>query len=83
MKMLEFARRTKGLSQADLAKKVLYSRSVISRLESCPVNPTEVHPRLRKALEAYFGRPLEDLLTEVETAALEGTKSADAHEVMA
>jgi len=66
MKVLELARRTRGLSQTDLANEVLYSRSVISHLEGCSVDPEQVNRRLRRALETYFGSPLEHLLTEVQ-----------------
>ena len=66
MKILELARRMKGLSQAALAKELMYSRSHIGRIENQFVTPQEVHPRLRKALETYFGKTLEDLLTNAE-----------------
>lgn len=70
MKVLELNRRTKGLSQAELAERILYSRSVISRLESGTLSPQDVHPRLRKALESYFNKPLEELLRPVEPASV-------------
>jgi hypothetical protein len=66
MRILELQRRIRGLSQDQLGKHVLYSRTVISRLETEMVNPGDVHPRLRAALERFFGESLEKLLSSVE-----------------
>lgn len=74
MTRLEFYRRAKGLSQEGLGNKILYSRSVISRLESENPASEDVHPRLRAALERFFGEKLETLLSHIDIPD-SGTKS--------
>jgi ribosome-binding protein aMBF1 (putative translation factor) len=69
MRILELQRRIRGLSQDQLGQHILYSRTVISRLETETLHPGDVHPRLRAALETFFGDPLERLLSSVEVSA--------------
>lgn len=69
MTNLEFQRRARELSQESLAKMILYSRSVISRLETQTLLSEDIHPRLRAALERFFGLPLEELLSSIEPKA--------------
>ncbi|MGO9116830.1 MAG: helix-turn-helix domain-containing protein [Desulfomonilaceae bacterium] len=65
MKRLELERRRRDLSQADLGEKLLYCKTMVSNLENGRLCADEVHKRLRKALEDYFGVTLEELLTNV------------------
>lgn len=64
MTRMEYLRRVQGLSQTELGKRVLYSRSVLSKLEQKQLDP--VHPRLKRALEDYFRTSLECLLDDME-----------------
>jgi len=66
---LEFQRRARELSQTALGGKILYSGSVISRLESGEWTLERVHPRLRRALEEFFNTSIETLLAPVDTTA--------------
>jgi len=65
MTNLELLRRTAGFSQETLANRLLYSTSIISRLETGALPLEQVHPRLRKTLEEHFNHPLEYLLSKV------------------
>ncbi len=65
MTTLEFLRRKEGLSQAELAERLLYGRTTICRLESGELSKEFVHPRLSRSLEQYFGHSVSMLLAEV------------------
>ncbi len=66
MLWLEYHRKTAGFTQTELASRLLYSKATICRLERGRPSPGEVHPRLRNALERFFNRPIEHLLSTVE-----------------
>jgi ribosome-binding protein aMBF1 (putative translation factor) len=66
MTHLEFQRRVQELSQGELARKLLYSKSVISFLETGRLVVQNVRPRLRDSLERFFNQPLERLLSPVD-----------------
>ena len=66
---LEFLRRAQGLSQTELGERILYSRSLISRLEKEKLSLAEMHPRAKDALERYFSQPIEYLLSTVDPEA--------------
>jgi|GEM_PF-1570965 len=68
MTELEFRRRSLGLSQSALGQRIIYSKAVISNIEKNSPSPNTIHPRLRAALENFFGLPLEKLLAEVTRA---------------
>ncbi len=70
MRQLEIQRRLRGLTQADLGERILYDGSNISRLESGALSIDRVSPRLRRDLEAFFKRPLEELLADVDASAM-------------
>ncbi len=55
MTRLEYLRRVRGLSQEQLGRALIYSRSVVSRLEKERPSPQSLHPRLRHALEQWSG----------------------------
>ncbi len=65
MTQLELSRRVLKLSQGALGRKLLYSKAVVSRLESGALPVKSVHPRLRHSLETFFNVPLEQLLAPV------------------
>jgi len=65
MTRLEFERRRKGFSQAELGQQLLYSRYVIGDLERRRPGKSEVSPRLAAALERYFKTPFEELMKDV------------------
>jgi len=65
MTRLEFERRQRGLTQADLGRSILYDRAVISRLEHQQPRPEEVNRRLKDALERFFGLDFHVLLKPV------------------
>lgn len=62
---LEFLRRARGMTQADLGRAILYSRSMISVLEHTRPAPDTVSPRLKAALEVFFGESFEALMEPV------------------
>jgi ribosome-binding protein aMBF1 (putative translation factor) len=65
MTNLEMERRQREMSQQELGRELLYSHSVVSRLERGTLTVNDVKPRLRAALERYFNSPLERLLSPV------------------
>jgi len=65
MTRLEFERRQRGLTQADLGRSILYDRAVISRLEHQQPRPEDVNRRLKDALERFFGLDFDALLKPV------------------
>jgi hypothetical protein len=65
MTQLELSRRALELSQDALGRKILYSKAIVSRLESGVLPIESVHPRLRRALEVFFQTSLEELLKPV------------------
>jgi len=66
---LELQRRLRGLTQDQLAEKIMFSRARISWLENCNPPIERVGRRLRGALEQFFGIPLEELLREATAEA--------------
>ena len=69
MVRLEFLRRTEGLSQVALARRLGYKTPFyICRLERYGPRPELVNDRLRSALEDYFGCPMADLFEQVRAA---------------
>jgi len=77
MTTLEFLRRTRGLSQAELGKELLYSRQLIAQLEKGNRPPGTLHPRLRKTLEDYFDLPLTVLLSRADPSTVLPKESMD------
>ncbi len=65
MKWMSLLREDEGITQAELAQRLMYSRYTISRLESGQAAITTVGPRLRLALEQHFQWPLESLLADI------------------
>jgi len=65
---LEFLRRQAGLTQEQLARKLFYSRNMISWLERERPGSELVNIRLRRAVEDYFAEPFETLMEAVRDA---------------
>lgn len=73
---LEYLRRKKGLTQAELGKRVLYSRWVIAKLEQQAPASATVNIRLRTALERFFEESFNDLMGE---ACLGAGRNSETH----
>jgi len=66
---MEMLRRAKGLSLQQLGDEIAYSASYLSRMERMsPVEAPRIHRRFRKAVEAFFGVSMANLLAPVDTA---------------
>jgi putative transcriptional regulator len=59
---LEFERRKRGLTQAQLGEAIMYSHAIISRMET---GDYTCNSRLALALEKFFGMPIDKLLGPV------------------
>ena len=67
MTKLEFLRRNEKLSQVALAEELgFWSGWYLNCLERHHPNPSTVNQKLRTALEARYGMPLEELLQTAE-----------------
>jgi ribosome-binding protein aMBF1 (putative translation factor) len=69
MKVLELERRRRRMSGRALARSIQFHESWISHMEAGRWRPTPGSP-VARGLEQFFGRSLEELLTDIPDSAL-------------